>query len=125
MRKSMDDAEGLMAKVDERVTYWQNVLKLDHITLRLVYTDEVCTERTYAETTADWEYLQADIKFYLARVASGTDERLDEVIIHELVHVMMAPFAEEVSETFSNQKAKNIELATENITRAIRGAHSA
>ena len=43
---------------------------------------------TAARTESNWEYRTAEITFYLPALEDLTDEQLEEVIVHEFVHVL-------------------------------------
>lgn len=52
---------------------------------------EIPEERVSAETTADWEYRQATMKWYLAITSSREGDELEATVLHEYIHVLLAP----------------------------------
>ena len=77
---------------------------------------------TIAETAPQWEYRIATIIWNVEVGVSQTDEKIERVVIHELVHALMSPLWSELSAAQQNKLAKQNELATENVTRAIQAA---
>jgi hypothetical protein len=74
-------------------------------------------ERVACHTTVDWEYRQAGMLWYVRETMAESDLNLRRIIVHEMVHVMLAPMESLVDS--SHLKDKVCELAVENVTRAI------
>lgn len=73
---------------------------------------------TGAVVETQWEYRQAQINWYLPTLALMDDEALDNLIVHELVHILCDPM-----QTFVPAEHKKLEeYATECLARAIIGA---
>jgi predicted aminopeptidase len=53
---------------------------------------------TVAITDASWKYLEATIEVNLQRVARMDDDKLEEVVVHELAHVLVNEMREEGDE---------------------------
>lgn len=78
-------------------------------------------ERVACETNADWEYRQVSFKWNLPLVASLTDDDLNETAVHELIHALIAPLWDCLTDKQQAKKhtGKLNELATENVARVI------
>jgi hypothetical protein len=73
--------------------------------------------RVAAETTTDWEYLQAGVEWRLPITLLLTDLELKRVAVHEAVHMLVASMEMQIpDEPLAN---KICELAVEHVTRAI------
>lgn len=42
-------------------------------------------------TTTNWQYRTAHVTFFLPSTAELNDEKLEEVVVHELVHILCGP----------------------------------
>lgn len=79
-------------------------------------------DRVACSTVADWEYRQVSMKWMLAMVASMTDEELEALCIHEMVHGLIAPLWVEIPTKYEQRLNKVMEFSTENVARAILAA---
>lgn len=75
-------------------------------------------EGAAATTSSQWEYRNALIKWCLPEVQGLTDDQLDECVLHELCHILIAPI-----ETYEDSMAERCELAVTNVQRAIKWAY--
>jgi hypothetical protein len=69
-----------------------------------------------ADTSAEWEYRSATIRWYLGRTATLADTDLEITAIHELSHVLLAPMESHVKNRYTEQA----EFAVENTARLIK-----
>lgn len=108
----MNDKE----RIERLTTDWQSAMDLGWLSIKHLYSENFNEEHlVVAETEADWEYRQAKITWFLPRVAGIDDHALEEVVVHELCHVLTAPIESELS----NNKSKQGEYAVECLSRAI------
>lgn len=75
-------------------------------------TDAWCA----ADTEAKWEYRQAKIKVYLPAVAGHTRKDVRGILLHEIVHAIVAPMESLIKE--NDAHTRQCELAVETLTRA-------
>lgn len=75
------------------------------------------SDRVCCETTTDWEYRQVVFDWCLPIVATQSDLQLRRVVVHEIVHVLVAPMEMQLPD--KELVNKLCELAVENVTRAI------
>lgn len=73
--------------------------------------DEDCA----ADTDAKWQYRHASVRVYLPALANHTDDDIDGVMVHELVHILVNSMESSVPAS----KTDKCELAVENVSRAI------
>ncbi len=106
--------DALAAELD--LSWWQ-------ITHRFNTKPPEEDHRQAARTVADWEYRQATITWVMSLTVVETDEDLDALIVHELVHIMTAcVWCEQPDPKPGSQLVKLNEMAVENVTRAILAA---
>jgi hypothetical protein len=71
-----------------------------------------------AETASQWKYRYAEVTWYLYAVLRASDRSLFATVVHEYVHVLIAPI-----EHFLPPKASDLdEFAVESVTRALMSA---
>ena len=66
-----------------------------------------------------WQYRSATLTFYLASLSGVNDRDLEDMVIHELCHILVAP----VEDYSSPDKQDKTELATTNVAFALRFAY--
>ena len=96
----MDDAtfEAQKRRISCLADKWRDLLWLSHWRV-IDHWERVChkadTEdvRKTAETCTQWEYMRADVTWYLPVVAMLPDEEVEELVIHELLHMVVAEMA--------------------------------
>lgn len=108
--------------ITERGEEWRQRMGLGHIDIRHVFLDEFYAEddeegahKTTAVTESKWQYLFAEIKWYLRSAVRADDEQLEKTLVHELAHVALDPEQCEIA----SKHAAQMELATENMFRAV------
>jgi hypothetical protein len=73
--------------------------------------------RIAAETTTDWEYMQAGVEWRLPITLLLSDLEVKRLAVHEAVHMLVASMEMQIpDEPLAN---KICELAVEHVTRAI------
>lgn len=98
----------------------QQELGLDWITIIHRYATSHAgpdEDRVACHTTVDWEYRQAGMLWYLRETMTEDDLSLRRIVVHEMVHVMLAPMESLISD--GEVRSKLCEFAVENVTRAI------
>lgn len=100
---------------------WQELLGLSHVTIKHTMLGNVHDESpdVVADTKAYWEYRNAEITWYLGKVATLSDETLEGTVVHELVHVLLAPMESHIPEKYNEQS----EFTVENVTRAFQAIY--
>lgn len=114
-----------------------NHYQINHKFLDTLYDDDPAVT---AITETRWQYMTANIKWYLPSAIRSNPDQLIEVLVHELVHVALAPEQTLIDERLTQHNAENpmtehewgalqtayyerLELATETITRMIINAY--
>lgn len=123
-KRALAGQELFEARVNDLTEKIAAELDLDWLSVRTRFNEHPAADGgdTVAETLPHWEYRQTKIIWNSEVGITQTDEQLERVIIHELVHALLAPIWEEIPATQQNRLAKHNELATENVTRAIQAA---
>jgi hypothetical protein len=115
------------ARILEATARWEHELEMGWLSIGHIFVDQVRGEEsddiesTAAVTYASWEYRHATITWYLPAVGTMTDEALNDVVVHELVHVLLAPLRDHLKPGSIKQE----EFATECVARAIVAARKA
>lgn len=77
---------------------------------------------TAARTVSSWQYRNADITWYLPACADNDDDFMENIVVHEFVHILIAPLALVDKET---DLPLQHEYATECVARAMRWVREA
>ena len=124
---------------------WQTRLGLDHWDIQHTHIDTYFGDdsgqdhKVTATTHAQWQYMDANIKWYLPSAVRHNDEALEKILIHELVHVLLAPeqtlidteithssshgqYSETQTNALVERNYEHIELSTEMVTKALWNA---
>lgn len=82
--------------IEEKAPLWQERMLLQHIKIEHVFLDTYYGDdgeedfKVTAVTESRWQYFQAKIKWYLPSAVRHDEDHLEEVLVHELCHVMLA-----------------------------------
>lgn len=109
--------ENLRNDIVELGTKWQSILDLGHFTVNHVFRETIKEDEpdTLADTKAFWQYRQARIAWYLPTLSQFDKPEVENAMVHELTHTLLAPIAENMK----SGKDDLMELSTENVTRAL------
>lgn len=140
MPNSSNPNDRVVKLVQKLAPVWQTRMGLDHWDIEHIFLDSYFGEEGHddykvtAITESRWQYLQAKIKWYLPSAVRHDDEVIEKVLVHELVHVLLAPEQALVDTAIAQNSAtlnssetdalteryyEHIELATEMTTKAI------
>lgn len=81
--------------------------------INIEYSRQPDGDDTTAITHVRWPYHKADIIFYMSVVAETDDKELENVFVHELAHLLIAPVIDEDTDQEKH------EYATECIAKAL------
>lgn len=100
---------------------WVDLLQMHWIDLHLYRVDSRGDEDddTAADTVTKWQYRHASIRVYTGTVANHSDEELEDILVHELAHVLIASMETAVPSKHTDR----CEYAVENVARALLDAH--
>lgn len=133
--------------IDKLAPIWQERLGLSHWDIQHTYLDSYFGDDTNedhkvtATTHAQWQYMDANIKWYLPSAARHDEATLEKILVHELVHVLLSPeqslvdteiihgsshgqYSETQANALSERNYEHIELATEMTTKALYKAYN-
>lgn len=99
----MDDMTAQMAEVRERirniVTRWITPMGLNwwDVEVKFVYQAPLADSSflTIARADVEWEYKLASITFYVPEMVDMEDKELEEIVVHEMVHILVAPIQQD------------------------------
>lgn len=104
--------EETKARLEAVLTKWHPLLQMGWYTLSYTYIrgyDE--DPSTVAVTKAQWVYRKAYITWFMEKINELTDEQLENVVIHEFCHVILAPATQDQPEEWHEQ----VEFVTETV----------
>lgn len=116
------------ARVKGYVDKWRTTLGLGWFRLNFDWERSYSPKGHAALTTMDrWQYREFDVLFFLPNMAELTDERCEEVVIHELAHCLTAPFAMNMNGADTNDDYRRdiMEQTTTIVANAIEWAYQA
>jgi hypothetical protein len=95
-------------------------MDLGHFTINHVFREIIKEDEpdTLADTKAFWQYRQARIAWYLPTLSQFGKPEVENAMVHELTHVLLAP----VEDGVKGGKENLVELSAENVTRALIAA---
>lgn len=83
------------------------------------YHDSKDRHNVGAETKSMWQYREATITFYLEKLAAFTKEEREEVVIHELSHVLVSP----IEDLGDDNASQMTEYTTTMVAKAVQWAY--
>jgi hypothetical protein len=115
----MRNQEQEQTRVETVLEHVLEELRLDWMDIRLKWNTAMGegSDRVACSTTTDFEYRQASMDWCLPLIGAMTDLQLRRLVVHEVMHVLLAPMEMQISDKkLANQLC---ELAVENVTRAV------
>lgn len=100
-------------RVERTVAKWQTIMDLGYMTIANYFSDEEAEQS--AEIVTSWEYRQAAIIWYSENIRGIEQDELDQIAIHELGHIVVAPMSDYLPE----EHRKLEEFVVEGIAKAI------
>ena len=103
-------------EIIQRSRDWQQAMDLGHYVVGHTFLDisHPTDDSIVAETSANWQYREADIRWYMDKVITLSDSQLNRTIVHELTHVHLSPLERYIKSSGSD----HLELVVEGLTRA-------
>lgn len=89
--------------IEKQVSAYQELMGLNDWKINLKWT---CEEDSYAECTADPEYMTAVIHFNLDKADSKKE--IKKTIIHELMHVVMSPMTSPLKKAVPTKQLRRL-----------------
>lgn len=111
--------ELIKIEINECIIRWSKRLGLDDYIISPEFERGVCADcpDRASYTSVFWPYKDAKITFWLEKMANGY-KTLDALVLHELVHILLAPMATHLDDSSDEQH----EFVCENITRILLNA---
>lgn len=80
-------------RLERFIEKWRTQLGMRWWQITFNYHDEPCVgdgdRPPAARTTVDWDYNRAIIDFYVPEFVKDSDERVEQIVIHEFCHVLV------------------------------------
>lgn len=115
----MTQIERTEATIRRLVKEWEPLLDLPGVAVEHrfhnTFLDPANPDATCAQAVTRWQYREAVIHWYMSGAVRQTRDELENTLVHEYVHIMMAP----VHERLKAGSEEHDELATENVARAL------
>lgn len=111
-------------RLKKLIDKWHKTLGMGWFHIDMIYdrARNDSNPETTAITSTSWQYRKATITWYMPSVADNDDDFLEGIVVHEFVHVLVAPMMlVDKQEDLPLQH----EYATESVARAIRWAREA
>ena len=112
-----------IARIERLASEWEPRLDLPGITVIHRYFENFGGDNDsgiIAETEVHYVYRDAVIRWYMPAVVRLDDTDLEDCLVHEYVHVLIAPMELHIPEKF---KGEQNEFAVENMARALLAVH--
>lgn len=99
----------LYAKTKERLekflTKWHPLLQMGFYQLKYDYVRTYCPDDsdTCAVTNSSWVYRKAHITWYIQKLSELNDDELEDVVVHEFCHVLLAPVTQDQPQEWHEQ----------------------
>jgi hypothetical protein len=102
---------------------WNDLLELHWCNITLHRSDSFRADDNAcaADTAAQWQYREATINVYLPAIAHFSDPEIEELLVHEMVHILVNSLESLVGDRHVNLR----ELSVENVARALIAVHRA
>lgn len=113
------ERQAVRRRVHRLFSKWRTNLGLDRWRFYVEYASEPLVLNGRYETNinamtsvGEWPYMSATITFNVDNIAQMDDHRLEETVIHELLHLFFAPFkgSEDVEELMITQLARSFQM---------------
>jgi hypothetical protein len=79
--------------IEEKSRWWIHYLGLGFWEVHLLFSNVIREDRwgftTHADTSVDWKYLKFTVTFYLKTLTNLTKDDLENMVVHELMHVFL------------------------------------
>lgn len=116
--------ELLQKRIQKVLDKWMPILGLDKERIRFKYIREFNTDKyTVAQCYPLWQYKSHTIEFFMPSVNEATEDELEEDIVHELCHILIAP-ATGNDPPADRPTLEQHELATQNVAFALVDAYN-
>lgn len=108
-------------RVGGYLTKWQGPMGLRWWKIDVIWDRSYCENPGIAASTdmTRWRYREADITFYLPKIADEKDEVVEKTVIHELCHVLLSPISTNMEDLNSDYQKQINEFTTELVASAM------
>ena len=113
--------EKLKKRLQKIINKWLPVLGLDRERIRFKYlrTYDGSDHYTVAKCYPLWQYKTHNVEFLMPAVQDVDDAELEEDVVHELCHILIAPASGNSAPEEDKHYTAQVELATQNVAFAL------
>lgn len=105
-------------RIEKYLKKWFRVMGLGWFMVDMIWTRERdSTPNVAARTTSSWQYRTADIEWFLPVFINQSDDKVEQTVVHELVHVLLSGLFQNSDD--NNSVAQINEYTTELVSAAI------
>lgn len=121
----MDDTQYEIQKtrVLRFITKWRKAgfgwWNITYVWERSLKEDEIRKVTVPAQITEKWEYLNAEITFYLGSIETLTDDEVENAVVHEHAHLLVGS----IRNYDTDESRKMTEFSVTLITNALLNTH--
>lgn len=92
-------------RLERYLKKWHPLLQMGFFQLKYQYIRGLCTDdsQTCAVTNTHWVYRRAHITWFIEKLASLSDAELEDIVVHEFCHVLLAPVTQDQPEEWHEQ----------------------
>lgn len=114
-------------RVGKFLTKWQAPMGLRWWDIQVVCDRRYCSKPSVAaETDMNlWKYRTATITFYLPKIAESSDTEVENVVVHELCHVLLSPISVNMVDLNEDYQQQVMEFNTELVAQAFGWVYQA
>lgn len=98
---------------------WRLNMGLRHWEVTTEFVREPQEDRVAGRAHVRWEYQLATLEFFCAELLPLSDRNLEEIIVHEMVHILVNEMREFAKDTESAAQMKHEERVTTILTNAL------
>lgn len=112
----------LKKRIEKLVKKWRGLLWLNNYRIHNIWARVPKGDNPNCAATTEmrWEYLEADFTWYMPNLLELSDDELEDCVIHEFCHILIAPLMYEDTE-----HGRLIhERVTSTVQRAIGGVYN-
>jgi hypothetical protein len=111
-------------RVQKYIDRWLTTLGLRWFRIDFVWEREHDGDCA-ARTLSSWQYKDATVTWYLPKIASISDDLLEQTVVHEFTHVLLSGLAQNAIDRDSDYANQLNEYTTEIVSNALSWAREA
>lgn len=100
-------------RLEKYLEKWHPLMQMGWYGLKYQYERGYCEDdsSTCAVTTSSWIYRRHHITWFMQKISELSDEEIEDIVVHEFAHVVLAPVTQDQPEEWHEQ----VEYTTQTI----------